>query len=297
MFLNRGFCTTWPCKSFAGENAPWWSSSWLSPLPLPCCCRLRSLLTVTPSADLHHITEHLMLFPADRGARQKQLPGEKTGRAKCIVTIAKVLPSAKSLTLLHFFHEERETFFSFGLQLCLTFWMISYWSHLYLKYLLGEKNAKSLFCCFTAWNVRKEPIYHTIFPHLLSSFLFSHYTAKLERKCTERIEKQPRWFFPVQTWGYGNFQQLFAPLNRFHFSLWGAALPASDYIRGTPAIPDGKDLSRFIWTWKELTLAVGAGYLESGGELYRHKATQVSLGLCLSLLKCKLLLFSMQWTP
>lgn len=34
------------------------------------CFQCRSLLTVTPSADLHHITEHLLSLPADRVALQ-----------------------------------------------------------------------------------------------------------------------------------------------------------------------------------------------------------------------------------
>lgn len=62
-----GFCTT-PCKSIAG---------WRDQASTGCLCSRclaavlpRSLLTVTPSADLHHITKRLILFPADRMALQ-----------------------------------------------------------------------------------------------------------------------------------------------------------------------------------------------------------------------------------
>lgn len=67
MFLN-GICTTWPCWRIAGwcDGAP---PGTLCPRCLAAVL-LRSLLTVTPSTDLHHITKHLILFPADRVASQ-----------------------------------------------------------------------------------------------------------------------------------------------------------------------------------------------------------------------------------
>lgn len=52
---------------------------------------LRSLLTVTPSSDLHHITKRLIVFPADRVASQKPPPRGLLGSTKYIIRIAEVL--------------------------------------------------------------------------------------------------------------------------------------------------------------------------------------------------------------
>ena len=73
---------------------------------------LRPLLTVTHSADQHHITQRLMLFPADRRPRKTNT---KAVRNAAFLT--------KSPSLLYFF---LENFVMFVMQLCLTFWLISY---------------------------------------------------------------------------------------------------------------------------------------------------------------------------
>lgn len=67
MFLNRGFAPHDLVKALQDG---------VIELLLAVCSQclaavlLRSLLTVTPSADLHHITKHFTLFPADRMASQ-----------------------------------------------------------------------------------------------------------------------------------------------------------------------------------------------------------------------------------
>ena len=78
MFIYRGgFAPHDLAKAFAGcrdRAPPGRLGSHCLAAALP-----RSLLTVTPSAVLHHITKRLMLFPADRMASPKQPPTGEPG--------------------------------------------------------------------------------------------------------------------------------------------------------------------------------------------------------------------------
>lgn len=65
MFLSRGFAPHDLVKALPGGMIELLLAV-SAPGAFPVL--LRSLLTVTPSADLHHITKQLMLFPADHTA-------------------------------------------------------------------------------------------------------------------------------------------------------------------------------------------------------------------------------------
>lgn len=73
MFLNRGFVPHGLVKSNTGWR-DWAPPGWLRSQRLAAVF-LRSLLTVTPSADLHHIAEHFELFPADQAPSQNNRHG------------------------------------------------------------------------------------------------------------------------------------------------------------------------------------------------------------------------------
>lgn len=68
MFLNGASVPHGLVESNTGWR-DWAPPGWLRSLRLAAAFR-RSLLTVTPSADLHHIAEHFELFPADQTASQ-----------------------------------------------------------------------------------------------------------------------------------------------------------------------------------------------------------------------------------
>lgn len=61
-----------------------------APSRLLAAVLLMSLLTVTPSADLHHINKHLIMFPADYSAKQnnrkqpdRAVPNTTSSLVKC----------------------------------------------------------------------------------------------------------------------------------------------------------------------------------------------------------------------
>lgn len=68
MFLNGASVPHGLVESNTGWR-DWAPPGWLCSPRLAAAFR-RSLLTVTPSADLHHIAEHFELFPADQTASQ-----------------------------------------------------------------------------------------------------------------------------------------------------------------------------------------------------------------------------------
>lgn len=129
----------WPSKSIAGQCDQ----------ASPGCCSfqrivaaaavmLRSLLTVTPTADLHHITKCLILFPADRVALQSSHQEDWPGATRYIIKIVKELPSANPSAV-----PRLENFLILLCNFGLAFRLISYWSSS-LKYLWVINNSTKL---------------------------------------------------------------------------------------------------------------------------------------------------------
>lgn len=128
MFLNRGSVPHGLVKSNTGWR-DWAPPGWLRS---PCLAAvfLRSLLTVTPSADLHHIAEHFELFPADQALSQNNRHGYRQSLLDASSALLKCFSQHLDPSLLAsvWLWQIKPTFHFCALQLCLTFWLTDYGS-------------------------------------------------------------------------------------------------------------------------------------------------------------------------
>lgn len=133
MFLNRGFAPHDLVKALQDGVIEL----------LLAASALRALLTVTSSADLHHITKHLMLFHADRMAsqnnRQENSQAALNTSSRLLKCCLKQIPLTPVLLL--------ENLIIFALQLCFTLLTLLVIDHHQVKIIISDicwKNAHSM---------------------------------------------------------------------------------------------------------------------------------------------------------
>lgn len=98
MFLNGSSVAHGLVKSNTGW-CDWVPPGWLRSLRLAAAF-WRSLLTVTPSADLHHIAEHFELFPADQTASQNNRQEDRQSLPEASSALSKCFSQYPDLSLL-----------------------------------------------------------------------------------------------------------------------------------------------------------------------------------------------------